>query len=173
MWEVDEKAGGSRLSEFAARLPGTPPADPPGRLDVGRRDDASSPSPFTFDLLQECIDDSLKLQRLLRKAEVRSVLDDGQPRVLYSTLHVLEVSRPALVVATADQQCRHADLVQPVSNVPVLDRADHGELAGAVHVAVDLVSGLSKCALQPLRPRIEPADMLLVEAQNRRLILRA
>src|SRR5665811_1159556 len=66
-------------------------------------------------------------------------------------MDLLDDMRSRLVVAARDEERRRRDLVQPVGDVPRLQRADAVELARAVHRVVD-----SRAAFAPA---FEPADV--------------
>jgi len=79
-----------------------------------------------------------------------------------------------LVVATAEEQRRHLDPPEPGREIPVPERADHVELTRPVHRVVDLgiLVEHGEALNEPVRPRLDPAKVPLVEHHHGVLVLR-
>ena len=101
-------------------------------------------------------------------------LEELPRRALDAPVDLLDDARRGLVVQARDEQRRRRDLRQPLGDVPVLQRARDVELARPDHRAVDgrVLLLERECALQRLRPGIEPADVEPVERVHGLRVLR-
>src|SRR5439155_1038229 len=103
--------------------------------------------------------------RMLGERETGSIGDALELCVGDPAGDLLGVRRPKLVVLARGDERRHRDLTQAVGDVPFLQYAEDGELRRAVHVCVDLHADARVGSFQPGRPRIQPADVALVEEE--------
>jgi AcrR family transcriptional regulator len=110
---------------------------------------------------------------LFREAQVAGVLYYFQPGAWNAAVHLGEVIGTAFVEPAADEQGRNGDLAEPVHDVPGFQRAGDGEFTRAVHRVVYVIAGLGERPFKAGRPRVHPAHVLAVKAQDGGLVFGA
>src|SRR3954451_11572801 len=77
---------------------------------------------------------------LLDMGQVRAFLEDHPFVSRDGLVNELPLHRSHLIVATRGEERRNRDFIQPISNIPVLQKTDDMELARTVHRVVNLRS---------------------------------
>src|SRR5215471_13483866 len=130
-------------------------------------------TPAPLDVVEE-LDQSLEVRLLVvPHREVAAVLADQRARARNEASLAPDVLGVHLVVLRADDERGHGDLRQVRPAVPVLEVARDDELVVALHRVVDLRVDVLEGALDRVRPRVEAADVALVEdLRDHLLVLR-
>src|SRR5437588_3688274 len=95
---------------------------------------------------------------------VRAVLEDNPFRARDAPVDGFNDDGSCFVIPAREEQGWNIDLVQAISNIPVLECADDMELARPIHSVIDfrILGDLVKGAGHVIGPGIEATDMATV-----------